>query len=245
MAFNKPKFSWSARTGDELTADMISIGMRFGGKASKNAQIENTLAAASIEGLIKKDGRVMALLTDWITVHHTRINVDRLYQILLQLDPKEFKTVLIYWTANAQRLKADPRFKKLEKFYKGSRVNYGKIGDLDTAEYDGTDFLILRNGEDKRFAETCLRVPNLSIRHRLRDVLSPEVLAANHLIYRHRVLLGANIRADLWAALQENPRLSPADLARLCSASYTAAHHAKRDFSLLKEMRKAKKENAA
>jgi len=246
VAFKRSELPTEYLTGDALTEDMIGIGMLFGGTPSENPQIEQTLVAASIEGIMGHDGRVISVLTDWITIHHERIYMDRLYQLLRELDPVRFNPVLIYWAANAQRLKKDPRFSKIAKIYHGPRVNYERIGSMnDTTTYDATDFLIQRNGEDDRFLGTCLRVPNKTIRHRLDDVLPPKRLALQHDVYRYRVLFGANIRADLWATLKKMPDTSPADLARECLSSYTAAYTAKKDFEFIRSLRKPKRSKAA
>lgn len=246
MPFKKQEQIMEFPTGDELTSDMIGIGMLFGGTRSESPSIEQTLVAASIEGLINKDGRVMSLLTDWITVHHERIYVDRLYQLLNELDPIQYKPVLIYWAANAQRLKSDPRFAKIAKFYRGSRINYERIGRSDDdISYDGTDFLISRNGEDERFLNTCIRVPNKTLRHRPDDILQPLELAHLHSTYKYRILFGSNIRADMWAILKKSPGLTPAELARRCKCSYTAAYVAKKDFELIRLLRKPKRKRAA
>jgi hypothetical protein len=237
MGFKKEILPKSFSSGDQLTEDMIGIGMLFAGEASKDPNIENTLVAASIEGLIQGDGRVMSLLTDWLTVHRERINVERLYQILRVLDSKKYQPVLIYWAANAQRFRTDPRFSKMRELYKGPRINYFKIRLEHRESYDGTDFLIQKNGEDERFTETCIRVPNKTLRHRPRDILSPEELAKRHLTYRYRIMLGSNTRADLWAALKRDSRLTPAELARTCFCSYKSAYMARRDFDLIRGLR--------
>ncbi len=246
MAFKKNTAPVNFLNGDALTPDMIGIGMLFGGSPSANPPIERTLVAASIEGIMKHDGRVIALLTDWLTVHYERVYVDRLFQLLDQLDPIEFKPILVYWTANAQRLKKDPRFAKIAKLYQGPRINYEQIGKTkDNVSYDATEFLIQRNGEDERFIGTCLRVAKKTIRHRLDDILPPEKLGLQHLTYWYRALLGSNVRADLWTSLKQRPDLSPAELARHCDSSYTAAYLAKKDFEFMKRLRSAKRRKAA
>jgi hypothetical protein len=69
--------------------------------------------------------------------------------------------------------------------------------------------------------------------------LSPEKLVKEHLLYRYRMMFGSTTRADLCGTLEQNPKLSAADLARQCSCSYKAAYIAKRDFELLREKRVA------
>lgn len=239
MPFKQNNDPIDYQTGEDLTADMIGIGMLFGGDSKREPPIERTLVAASIEGLMNDDGRVMSLLTDWISMHYQRIYVDRLYQLLRALDPARHLPILIYWTANAQRLKKDPRFSKIAKLYQGPRVNYERMGrHQDESFYDGTDFLIQKNGEDERFKGTCIRVPNKTLRHRLTDILPAKELALQHSFFRYRAFFGSNLRADVWATLNNSPGLSAAELARKCHCSYTAAHSIKKDFSFARNLGK-------
>jgi hypothetical protein len=64
-------------------------------------------------------------------------------------------------------------------------------------------------------------------------VLQPADLARLHHAYRCRVMVGPSYRADMWSALEEEPTLSAAALARRTYGSFATAWHVRRDFALL------------
>jgi hypothetical protein len=97
----------------------------------------------------------------------------------------------------------------------------------------GTEFQVARHGEDPRFEGTPVRVASNVLRHRTRDILSPTELAKRHHAYRYRVIMGPSYRADMWAALEEDPTLSIAALARKAYGSFATAWHVRRDFELV------------
>lgn len=209
-------------TGDELTSQMIGIGFHLFGQVKKNANIENTLVATSIEGM-RGDWRVLGLLVDWLDVHVDRVLADRLVHMVLELDSKAFKKVRLFWCAFAQRHR-DIRFKRLLSLK--ARFRNDIVDDL-------TGFLVQRNGEDERFSRTCLRVPKKLLRHRLEDVMAPEDLAKHHVAYRYRVLIGSTPRADMFACLEDNKAVNAYALAKQCYGSYRTAMVVKRDYGLL------------
>ncbi len=235
MSFKRQSLPSRWKSGEELTGDLNGIGFRFSGSINSNPLIEDTLMAASIEGIIGRDGRVMSLLTDWISIHFRRINVDRLFTIIKSLESLEYEAVKIYWCANAQRLSEDSRFEKLRSIYKGRRRDYLALLEKETNEAgSGSGFLIRKNGEDERFKNTCIQVPNLVLRHRPKDILTPQDLAKHHSGYRFRIMLGPTYRADVWALLRKYPELSVTKLATRAYCAYNTAKNAKDDYELVK-----------
>ena len=97
----------------------------------------------------------------------------------------------------------------------------------------GSEFQIRRHGEDPRFDGSCLRVPANLLRDRASDVVSPEQLAKRHRTYHYRLMMGTSYRADCWAALEAEPRLSAAELARRTYAAFATAWQVKRDFAIV------------
>ena len=93
---------------------------------------------------------------------------------------------------------------------------------------------VRRHGEDARFAGSGLRVPANLLRDRPGDIASPEVLARRHRTYRWRITMGPSYRADCWAALEADPGLSAAALARRAYASFATAWQVKRDFAIVR-----------
>ena len=108
-------------TGDKLTSDMVGIGMRFAANPPKTEpNIEDTLVAASIQGIVHEDYRVLSLLVDWFGVHVERVNVDRLTKMVRLLKDVRVKA---FWKALAQWQRRDWRLKKLQKVYTKSRLD--------------------------------------------------------------------------------------------------------------------------
>lgn len=221
MGFRRLTCPPSALEGPALTAALVGIGMAFAAQPMPNPNLEDTLLAASIEGMEGDDLRVLAILMTWLEVHAAWINADRLTALVGQ---QSSGRVRAFWGAVAHWLGKDRRFARLSKAYEGPRL------DLLAA---GTDFHLRRGGEDPRFAGGPLRVPSGILRDRLGDVLTPTELARIHGAYRRRILLGPSYRADMWAELDREPGLSAAELARRVYGSFATAWHVKRDWEVL------------
>lgn len=199
---------------------MAGIGMNFASHRDSAANIEDTLIYASELGMDEYDLRVLSVLTTWLGVHHAYINADRLVKVIAE-HPSE--RVRAYWSAIADWLERDRRLARLRTDYQGPRL------DILPA---GTDFQISRKGEDSRFLNTALRVPDGVLRERASDVLPPEVLVQRHPGYRNRVLMGPSWRADVWTALERAPELSVAEAARASYASFATAWEVLQAFKL-------------
>ena len=219
MAFSRREVAETPLTGPELDAAMVGIGMVFSAKPNHQANIEDTVLEASLLGM-GGDFRVLSVLVTWLGVHHERLNADRLVKLV---QSQSGSRVLGFWVAIAQWLHTDRRLSRLLKL-KSRRQDLLPVG---------TDFQLQRRGEDPRFAESTLRVPAGVLRDREQDVLSPQLLAARHPAYKHRVLIGPSYRADMWAALTITPALSASELARRTYGSFATAWQVKRDFELL------------
>ena len=223
MSYNRAIVPETYPSKDELTRDMVGIGMLFAEHPKKNPNIENTLIAASLEGVEGEDYRTLSLLVDWLQIHIERINADRLIHLVESLKSKRTKC---FWAAVAHWKKKDRRFKKLTNSYRGPRL------DLFSA---GTNFLIKRSGEDERFSGTPLRVPAKTLRHRPQDILSPFELAKRHDVYRSRLTIGPTYRADMWAIVERQPDISAAELARRSFGSFATAWQVKKDWTTLNQ----------
>ena len=218
MAHSRALAPALAPSTDALTADMVGIGMLVGGEGSRDPNIEDTLLFASVEGMERGDLRVLAVLVTWIGVHSGRVNAGRLTRLVAL---QESKRVRAFWSALAHWRSTDRRFARLARSYRGSRV------DLLTA---GTDFQVRRHGEDPRFTGSRLRMPANVLRDRPADVLTPVEFAARHSDYRWRLVIGPTYRADMWSALERQPALSAAALARSAYGSFATAWLTRRDF---------------
>ena len=79
MAYKRVLMPTEFKTGEKLTCDLVGIGMRFAASPSPTEpNIEDTLVAASLEGILNEDYRVLSLLVDWFDIHVERVNADRL-----------------------------------------------------------------------------------------------------------------------------------------------------------------------
>jgi hypothetical protein len=76
-------------------------------------------------------------------------------------------------------------------------------------------------------------VPAKILRDRAADVEPPAELSRRHHAYRCRVMIGLTYRADMWAALEEDPALAAAALARKTYGAFATAWHVRQDSAVL------------
>jgi hypothetical protein len=171
------------------------------------------------------DLRILALLVSWFGMHHPWVNADRLTKLVATRGSERVRAL---WAALAHWQAKDRRYARLAGRHRGPRLDL-----LAT----GTEFQIRRHGEDARFACSGLRVPANLLRDRPGDIASPEVLARRHRAYRWRITIGPSYRADCWAALEADPGLPAAVLARRAYASFATAWQVKRDFAIVRRHR--------
>lgn len=221
MAFKRSTSSAKPLGGEALTAALVGIGMLFAMESASDPKIEDTLLAASIEGMERDDLRVLAMLMTWLEVHSHWINADRLVRLVSNYPGARVRA---FWAAVGHWLSKDRRFVRLIQNYQGAPVDL-----LAT----GTAFHLSRVGEDLRFVGGSLRVPAGVLRDRKEDVLSPAELARRHRNYRKRILMGPNYRADMWSELDQDPNLTAAELARRAFSSFGTAWQVKQDWTLL------------
>lgn len=209
--------------GDSLSRAMVGIGMLFTATPLSDAPLEDTVMAASEEGMERDDLRVLGVLVDWLDLHGSRLNADRLVRLV---NASTSTRVRSFWCAFAQRHRVDRRFARL--------MAQASVGRCEVLRV-GTSFQVRRRGEDERFSQTVLWVPAGVLRHRPADVLPPRELARQHRAYRWRVVMGPGYRADMWAALEADPTLSATELARQTYGSFATAWQVKRDAALLRK----------
>lgn len=207
-------------SGDALTSAMAGIGVRLAARPDPEANIEDTLLHGSEAGMVGDDLRILALLTTWWGVHSSWVNADRLTRIVAHHDHERVKA---FWSAMAYWKQKDRRFCRLRRGYQGHCLDLLAVG---------TEFQIQRHGEDPRFKDGSLRVPGNVLRDRPSDVLSPSELCRRHTAYRHRLMMGPSYRADMWAALEAEPQMTAAELARRAYGSFATAWQVKRDFDV-------------
>jgi hypothetical protein len=207
----------------DLTGALVSIGFGLAGKASRSpVNMEDALFLAAVEALDEDDGRLLILLMRWLELHSPRINADRLVRLILAYRSKASTRFRAFWRAFAEWKQGDIRFRRLQKLYRGPRV------DLSP----GTALQVRRCGEDPRFAGTIVRVPGNN-RNRAGDVLEPSELARANRAYYWRTIIGPTYRADMWALLESEPSLSVRELAARSYGSVQSAWTAKRDSAVI------------
>jgi hypothetical protein len=221
MAHKRTQAPRKSLAGDELIRSMAGIGMRFAAKPIPRANIEDALMSAAVAAMEQDDLRGLGMVTAWLAVHHAQVNVDRLVRAAPFLGGDRTRA---FWSAVARWMAKDRRWHRLESIYSGPRLDVVRTGG---------EFLIKRHGEDPRFIGTNLRVPATALRERPGDVLTPRELARVHRAYHYRIMLGPVYRADMWAELDRNPGLAPAELARRTYGSFATAWQLKRDFATL------------
>lgn len=221
MPFGRPCAPAAPTGPDALTSAMVGIGMKLAAPAATEPNIEDTLFFASIEAMDGHDLRVLSVLVTWFGVHAPWVNADRLTKIVAGQKPDRVRAL---WSALGRWQARDRRFARLARVYAGARLDL-----LPT----GTSFQVKRHGEDPRFEGSALRVPAKILRDRPADVMEPAELTRCHRAYRYRVMMGPTYRADMWAALEADPTLSAAALARKTYGSFATAWHVRRDFALL------------
>jgi hypothetical protein len=222
MVFSRPLAPAEAPDRDALTAAMVGIGMELAAPAAADPNIEDTLLFASAEAMDGSDLRILALLVSWFGVHHAWVNADRLTKLVATRGSARARAL---WAALAHWQAKDRRYARLAGCRHGPRLDLLALG---------AEFQIRRHGEDARFAGSGLRVPANLLRDRPGDIASPEMLARRHRTYRWRIMMGPSFRADCWAALEADPGLSTAALARHAYASFATAWQVKRDFAIVR-----------
>lgn len=221
MAFTRNILPPARPPDSILTACMAGIGMNFAADPIVDANIEDTLIHASEAGMLSDDRRTLAILTQWLDVHHRFVNADRLTRVAAV---HRADRVRLFWKAVGRWLRSDRRFARL------ARID-ARPDDLLSV---GTDFQLGRRGHDPRFEGGPLRVPAGVLRERDSDVLRPAQLCRLHRGYRNRVYLGPSWRADVWTLLEAEPTLSVAEAARRAYCGFATAWEAAQDFNLLK-----------
>jgi hypothetical protein len=224
MAFSRASVP-SAPDAAVLAAAMAGIGMAFATPPARDPNIEDTLLFASVAAMDQDDLRVLAVLVSWFGIHAPWVNADRIARLVAAHASARVRRL---WSALARSRPADRRFHRM--ILPRGEAPLDLIGP-------GSRFLHRRHGEDPRFAGSDLLVPANVLRDRAADVVSPAALAARHRPYRCRVLIGPSYRADMWAALERDPALTAAELARRAYGSFATAWRVKRDFDILQDRR--------
>ena len=206
---------------EDISSLLSGLGCALAVEPHRNADIEYSLFLASKESLEHLDFRLLGLLVQWIDIHESYINHPR----LLRLVKTSSSRTKHFWKAIAQ--------------WKQTHRKWSKFLLLDSppSRFEllpiGTAFQIQRKGEDPRFVDTDLCIPNGLLRVRNGDVLSKKQLVGFHHIYANRVRFGVCLRADLWSLLELDSGLNSTQLANKVGCAFASAWHVKQDFLLL------------
>ena len=205
---------------EDITSLLSGIGCSLGAESYKNADIEYTLFLASEESLKQLDFRILGLIVQWVDIHDSYLNHPR----LLRFIKTAASITQRFWRAIAQWKQEN---RKWSKFL---------LLEAQSSHFEllpvGTEFQIQRKGEDPRFENTDLRIPNGVLRAREGDILSQKQLIRFHRTYANRVRFGVCLRADLWSLLEEDSSLTPTQLAKKVGCAFASAWEVKQDFML-------------
>lgn len=228
-------------TDDNLTEDMFRIGFHIVGsepfKGRPLPNIEKTLIAASIEGAVGRDFRVLAVLTTWLGMHHKHVNFRCLQDLLKPLFAEIPNDDLsLYWSAIGFWIgQKDRRFAAFKKCYSGPRREFGNRN---------SQVIIDEHGQDPRFAESPLKIVVGGIRHRLRDVMPAVDIAYMHPIFANRIRMGPTYRADIFMFL-EMGLTDIKEIVEKTNSSPSLVHRTKKDWQILREAAKMHENFAA
>lgn len=208
-------------SGGALNASMRGIGMRVGAQEPAAADLEVTLVSVA-HHVLPHDYRTLGVLVAWFDVHQDRVNVPRLLRLVRIVAKAPLEKA--WWASIATWLeRQDARWRPMTRIYEGPSL------DLDDAVV--TELQLRRVGHDPRFEHAPLRIHARLLRSRATDVDDPIQLAARNPLYLRRVQLGASYRADVWAALDEDPNATPAVIARKVGCAYETARSVARDWA--------------
>jgi hypothetical protein len=71
VAYKRAALPVAIPEGEGLISAMVGIGMLFASTPAEDPNIEDTLLAASIEGMDRDDLRILSVLVTWFGIHHT------------------------------------------------------------------------------------------------------------------------------------------------------------------------------
>jgi hypothetical protein len=220
MAFRKNIQPVAQPSFARHTCDMAGIGMPFNAQPNYEANIEDTIYFASMDGMEHDQMRTLAVMTHWFHFYSRLVNVDRLTRLVMCSESERVKA---YWTGVAIWKRVDPRFRNLVRLYQGPRI------DLT----GGMDFYVMRDGEDGRFKDGPLRVGSRNLRQRDIDVIPIEFMKDHNRFIYYRLMIGPVYRADMWAMLDLHPELTTSELARRTYGSFSTAWSAHRDWKVV------------
>jgi len=221
MSYSRLIFPVEVPSSQTLTAGMAGIGMHFHAVANREANVEDTIFYASLDGMERGDLRTLSVLVRWLTGYSRWIIADRLIRLVSSSESLRLRA---FWSAVALWKKSDWRFARLAKLYQGPRIDL-----LDS----GTQFLLQRHGESEIFKDSPLRIPASVLRDREMDVAPIEETQKHHLSLHYRVVMGPCFRADMWAVLDRYPEVSASELARRTYGSFATAWQVKKDWQVI------------
>ncbi len=212
--------------GDNLTKSLVGLGFLLSSESKKNVNIEHCLISLIKESFsndLAYDLRLLALLVNWLEIHISQVNANRLIKLIEHLNNPKASRFL----AAVFEYLSDVRFKKfITNYSPKKRVQFLK----------SSSFLVKKNGEDIRFKNTKLIIHSKALPNRPDLIMSLSLLAKSHLYYRYRVLLGPTYRSDIIANLSIDESLSPAELARHHFTNYQTSYKAKKDFQIFQTL---------
>lgn len=177
--------------------------------------IENTLHEASLE--IANDSSLFSLLCSWVSVHGDYVIIEK----LMKLQKKNNSPWLIAIAICASNL----------GFHQWKRLIKKQPQEFALVDKDLAMSAIAIKGEEPCFRKSGFLIPKGSLRIRVLDVKTTEVLVKKNHQFRNRLIFGASWRADIITAIEMGMK-TPYKIAKILGCSYEPAHRIFKEYNL-------------
>lgn len=205
-----------------LTAIGIAFSVRVPSNVQRNADIEETLIAASCVLSQGEGERILGPLLSWIWIHGERVNMERLRKLMKS------------HTGSSQELQWIGAFAHFGASCGQTRWKLLKSSPSEEVSHVGVEAarrIIAIKGEESWSRGTGFLIPSRSAVVSDKNVLSPAQLARACPQYRNRLIFGTSWRADIATAIGQGAK-TPTEAARLSGSSYEPAHRVLQELRL-------------
>ena len=184
----------------------------------RSVDIEKTLMDSAEFILLNRNSRILSLLLSWIKYHGEQVNIERLKK-LVHADKRDLAWINLFAFYGLHCKQT--RWRILANQVVGRVLVNGHLKMVQTrANFKGEESWARHSG----FIIPCDSEPADE-----KYVLTSQQLAQMNVMYRNRLIFGASWRADIVTAMGLGAQ-TPAEAARLVSASYEPAYRVFRDF---------------
>jgi hypothetical protein len=180
---------------DKLVAMWSSLGITFAGSFDREYLPEEAMIATIQHGLFPKDRKMFSIMLLWLTKYHRYIHVERLKNMLGDLNMVELS--LVAGLAVKMLNQKDHRWKSIIRYVDKKR---GTV-PISFATVCDHPLFIKRHGLDVEFSQYGISVAVLQPAAENKILSENKVLQLNRWI-KNRCLFGVNFRADMATLMQ-------------------------------------------